>query len=153
MQSLQNLFPEIKKGSRRTVFIFDNIVIKVPRLKNWVAFIAGIRETLEERYWWCTESGVSDTWDTVFLARILWADRFGIILVAERCDPVIDSTKFEYDLANLIVEHGVQSYNFYADRKEANFGYTKDGRLVFIDYGYFGGTMDCYLGCKNIKRK
>ena len=84
---------ENKHGSRRTVFIFKNRVVKIPRLKSWVSFIRGINENLEERYWYSADgsrkSDPNKPWDrNLPLAEIFWADRFGFFVVMERVDTI-----------------------------------------------------------------
>ena len=39
----------------------------------------------------------------------------------------------------------VQGFQFANDIKFSNIGYKGD-KLLLLDYGYFGGTRDCYIG-------
>lgn len=141
-------------GSRRFVILTKNYAIKIPIFWDWVAFIAGIRENLEERYWWCSESGVrrDNKWYHHTLARIHWASRFGLCNVMERCDMDWHSdehTEYEMFKAMDELKKCSASLPFVSDMNVNNVGWTRDGRLVVTDYGYFGGCRDCYLGCPN----
>lgn len=136
----------IKRGSRRFVVLTKSLAIKIPRLDNWVAFIRGVNENLEERYWYCTESGsINRPWNVNFLAPIVWADRFGFIVVMKKVDTESRPESYEKDFAEL--KNKVKNFTFHRDMKPENTGYY-DGSLVVCDYGYFGGTKDCYIGCK-----
>lgn len=139
---------EFFKGSRRWGFMAGSLVFKFPVLTNFVRMISGFREQLEERYWWCSEGG-THKWSYPYLNRIIWADRFGFMQISERCNPVIDEPNFDLDFATMDAKFNVKGLRCADDGYMRNFGYTADGRLVFIDYGYFGGMGDCYLGCPN----
>lgn len=141
-------------GSRRFVILTKNYAIKIPIFWDWVSFISGVRENLEERYWWCSESGVNKDgeWTHQRLARIHWASRFGLCNVMERCDTEVHSDRHsEFSMQKGIDELRAyyRNFTFATDIAKNNVGWTKDGRLVLIDYGYFGGTANCYLGFPN----
>lgn len=149
-------------GSRRFVILIGQYAIKIPKFTCFVSMIAGFRENQEERYWWCSESGVSKEWRHDYLNRIIWGDRFGFILIHERCTPLSSTFEFPADddviweEINLFIEDIKGRYGssngslpyYLTDNNPWNLGYNKDGKIVYIDYGYFEGTMDCYLGCK-----
>lgn len=139
-------FIEVKHGSRRTVFLIGNKAFKIPSLKRYVSFIRGIEENLEERYWYSVDGSrkrnPNQEWTIPNLAEIHYADRFGLLVVMERAN-TNKPFHFDYDFKKL--KEWTKSYNFHADINESNVGYIKDS-LVVIDYGYFGGTMDCYIG-------
>lgn len=139
---------EFFKGSRRWGFMAGTLVFKFPVFTDFVRMISGFREQLEERYWWCSESG-THPWNYPYLNRIIWADRFGFMQISERCNPVIDEPNFDFDRKVMEEKFDLKGLRFTTDSYIRNFGYTADGRLVYIDYGYFGGTGDCYLGCPN----
>ena len=139
---------EFFRGSRRWGFMIGLLVFKFPTFANFVRMVSGFREQLEERYWWCSESG-THKWNYPFLNEILWADRFGFIQISRRCAPVVDEPNFDRDFATMDAMFNVKGFRFHDDGYMRNLGYTADGRLVFIDYGYFGGLGDCYLGCPN----
>lgn len=140
---------QFRKGSRRWVFLTKKYAIKIPTFSFgrqwWVFFLYGILENLHERYWWCCESGVSDMYKTSpYFAKIHWADKFGLIIIAERLAEVIDSEKFENDLIKFMEKHDKVKHVF-KDIKMNNFGY-RNNELVQLDYGYFEGISPCYLG-------
>lgn len=148
---------QIKSGSRRIVFLIGKYVFKIPRFTRWVSFIRGIEENLEERYWWSADGSrkrePKRPWDYALpLAEIYWADRFGFLLIMERLDTsfmVGDCVKSEFaeklneDIISL--KRLNSGYDYLNDIKPNNVGYRGD-RLLLLDYGYFGGTMDCYIG-------
>lgn len=139
----------IKKGSRRIVFLIGRRVFKIPNIFNWVSFIRGIEENLEERYWWSADGSrkrnPKQKWNyNIPLAEIYWADRFGFLLIMERLntDFQIDN-KFRNDFSEL--KELTKHYSFYPDVDIRNVGY-RGNRLLVLDYGFFGGTRDCYIG-------
>ena len=147
---------QIKTGSRRIVFLFGKRVYKIPNFRCWVSFIRGIEENLEERYWWSADGSrkrePNRPWEFPNLAEIYWADRFGFLLIMERLDTSFmagDEVEFEMitqidsDIEKL--KKWAKGYRFYPDIKPNNVGYRGD-KLVLLDYGFYGGTMDCYIG-------
>lgn len=136
-----------RAGSRRFVLIVNNKVIKIPKLSSWVSFIKGVTENLEERYWWSADGSrkrwPNRKWEHDFLAQIYWADRFGLILIAKRLDTDLRPVCFEQDLEELKMR--CKGFKFVEDAKPDNVGYD-NGKLKFIDYGWHGGSADCYLG-------
>ena len=152
---------KLKKGSRRNVFVFSNFVIKIPSFKRWVSFIRGVNENLEERYWYSSDGSRKrgTIWDRrLKLAEIYYADRFGLILIAEKLDtsfllnssiyddPIIDpdkEEKFKQDLDDL--RKHFKGMNFYEDIDPRNVGY-RGQELLVLDYGYTRSTIDCYIG-------
>lgn len=149
---------KIKKGSRRIVFLVNNKVYKIPNFFNWVSFIRGIEENLEERYWWSADGSrkrePKRKWNyNPPLAEIYYADRFGFLLIMERLDTsfFIDeqtiSEEYRYkvleDLQRL--KERIRGFSFAEDLKLSNVGYKGD-KLLLLDYGFFGGTRDCYIG-------
>ena len=150
---------KIKQGSRRIVFLVGNRVYKIPSFRRWVSFIRGIMENLEERYWYSADGSrkrdPNRLWNPGLpIAEIFWADRFGFLVVMERLntDFMQDDDlhirperlpKLDHDLCQLI--EACKGYTFYKDISARNVGYRGD-RLLVLDYGYAGGTMDCYIG-------
>lgn len=135
-------------GARRMGFLAGKYAFKFPTITSFVGMIAGFREQQQERYWWCSESGVHP-WGQPYLNEILWADRFGFFQISRRCAPVLDELRFEHDLAVMENMFKVSTIGGLGDQHIDNFGYTRDGRLVYLDYGFFNGMGDCYLGCPN----
>lgn len=149
---------QITRGSRRIVLLVGKRAFKVPNFFRWVSFIRGIQENLEERYWWSADGSrkrnPKKEWDTKLpLAEIFWADRFGFLLIMERLDTSFilskDEIKSEYlekvDRDLDLLKHQCEGFSFYSDVAPRNVGYRGD-RLLLLDYGFYGGTMDCYIG-------
>lgn len=147
---------QVKFGGRRIVFLIGQRAYKIPNFRRWVSFIRGIEENLEERYWWSADGSrkrePNRPWDHEHLAEIFWADRFGFLLIMERLDTsfmVGDEVDFEMvtqlgeDIS--VLRKWAKGFSFYPDIEPRNVGY-RDGKLLLLDYGYFGGTMDCYIG-------
>ncbi len=153
---------KIKTGSRRIVFIFKNKVVKIPKFTSWLSFILGVMENLHERYWWCADGHVraSTEWysgSCDHLAKIYWADRFGLCVVMERVntldhleEPYQTCTDLEFLRCKTILENRYKGLDIVNDIRPSNIGYCKDGRIVFADYGYFSGGNSSYLGRKVI---
>ena len=138
---------DIRVGSRRIVFRFKKFVIKIPKFSRWVSFIRGVNENLEERYWYSADGSrkrnPTKKWAIPELAEIFWADRFGMIVIMERADDEVRPASFQQDLSDL--QNWGAKFSFFNDIREGNVGYIRD-KLVVIDYGYFGGMADCYIG-------
>lgn len=141
----------VKCGSRRLVVLTKSRVYKFPLLRSWIQFIRGVTENLEERYWWSADGSrkrnpkrVWDGFRAENLAEIFWADRFGLLVIMERVDTESRPPSYQLDCQELLAR--TLKFNFADDFNAENVGYNKDCRLVYCDYGYFGGTLDCYLG-------
>lgn len=138
---------EFKSGSRRWVFLIGKYAIKIPRLASWLSFISGVRENLEERYWFdAGESPRRKEWNYKYMAKIHWADRFGLLMIMERVIPPKSVYQLKKDFERMVIENDLVGLPLIEDNKADNLGYTKDGRLVFCDYGWFG-ARDRYIGC------
>ena len=143
---------KICHGSRRMVLLIGKWAIKMPTLRSFVGMIAGFRENQEERYWWCSESGAQKEWTHKHLARIIWGDRFGFILIMERCRVLADGSASEFEILQAITKISNQALKdkwLGDDLKFNNVGISPSGEAVMIDYGFFNGMRDCYLGCPN----
>lgn len=149
---------KIKKGSRRIVFLLKNKVYKIPNFFNWVSFIRGIEENLEERYWWSSDGSRKRDphakWNHgIPLAEIFYGDRFGFLLIMERLDTsfFIDEQTISEECRYKVLEdlqrlkEKIRGFSFAQDLKLSNVGYKGD-KLLLLDYGFFGGTRDCYIG-------
>lgn len=148
---------KIKSGGRRFVFLIGKKAYKIPKFTAWVSFIRGIEENLEERYWYSADGSrkrkPNEGWNQeIPLAEIYWADRFGFLVVMERLDTVFHEyyntsphvqARVQDDIEKLIPQ--VKGFRFADDLKIENLGY-RGNRLIFLDYGFYGGTMDCYIG-------
>lgn len=147
---------QFKSGGRRFVFLIGKRVFKIPKFTRWVSFIRGIEENLEERYWWSSDGSrkrePNRSWDHEHLAEIFWADRFGFLVIMERLDTsFMVGGEIEFEMATQLDEdlgklrNWAKGLSFYPDIEPRNVGY-RGGRLLMLDYGYFGGSMDCYIG-------
>ena len=138
---------DIRVGSRRFVVRTKTKVYKIPRFTGWVSFIRGVTENLEERYWFSADGSrrrdPGRPWTMERLAEIFWADRFGFLVVMERIDVDSRPPSYEEDLRQL--REWSKSFQFAPDVDPRNVGYRGDV-MVLCDYGFFGGTMDCYIG-------
>ena len=136
----------IKRGSRRIVFLTETRAYKIPNfLARWPSFLAGFLENLNERYWWSADGSRKrdprEPWRYPGLAEIFYADRFGLLVVMRRAQQCEQYP--EREVNDLIANN--RNLRYTTDNKPANLGYV-DGKLVFVDYGYYGGLADCYLG-------
>jgi len=107
-------------GSFRTVFVFGDVVVKVPRVRHWGAFIGGlamnIQESLRYRY---AEPGEP-------LCPVIWSVPGGWLLVMRYCEPVTLEELCD-DERRTFAELGIEL-------RPSNLGRLSDGRVVAIDY-------------------
>jgi hypothetical protein len=158
---------QIRSGSRRFVLIFKHKVVKIPKFTSWLSFVLGVIENLQERYWWCADGQIApaEEWydsdrSTRHLAQIYWADRFGLCVVMERVEtlehleiPYQECDHPKYLRCKTFLEKEYDGMTFLNDLKPSNIGIRDDGRIVIIDYGYFGCTPQWYLGRKVVYRE
>lgn len=148
-----NLFHlRVTSGSRRIVFVLDNIVIKVPKFYAHLGLLMGLLENLHERYWWCADGAIHPMEKSHYpLAPIIYADRFGLCVVMRRAQ-LIDELEFERRVDEVALLHAWSTNlgSLYNELRPENVG-DIDGKLVFIDYGFFGVTST-YLGSTAYKR-
>ncbi|MGL5397276.1 MAG: hypothetical protein ACRDBQ_18665 [Shewanella sp.] len=136
---------KIRSGSRRIVFVFDNFVIKIPKITSWNGFIFGVLENLEERYWLVADNTkqVREDW-TCPLAKIHYADRFGFCVVMERADVFpLEHLKENFPVSYQEAMAWAKGLTFASDIKDGNVGLVHR-RVVFIDYGFSRDST--YLG-------
>lgn len=135
----------VRSGITRTVFILKNVVIKVPTLRNgFYFFCRGICANNEEArtYRAILRSSLDEpNTNVALLAEVKWCSWGGMILVMERVDTERLITHLrrrnkEEDFNAYLFDHITKSHkrHFRGDDKPENYGYTKDGRLVKIDY-------------------
>jgi hypothetical protein len=156
----------LKKGSRRFVIVLKDRVIKIPRFTSWLPFVMGVVENLQERYWWCSDGYVSppSEWydanrSTRNLAQIYWADRFGLCVIMERVQ-TLDHLETrgevcmdpEFLRCEAILRKEYSGMSFLSDLRPSNIGLRADGRVVFVDYGFFPCTPQWCLGRKVIRK-
>lgn len=117
---------KIVSGTNRTVFLIGNYAIKIPKVTGgYENFIDGIRANLIERTF--GTCGFSE------LAKIYYANRFGIIQIMERTQPC-SSRLYRQNLIELVNKTRLAPSFILYDEKPANFGITRNGKFVKIDY-------------------
>ena len=111
-----------KFGATRNALLIGNIVIKVPRFRSWKTFLNGILANLTEREF--------STMNSPYLAKVYYADIFGLMLIMERADKVLrNTTKNTNAFFEKCEEEGLP-----VDWNPWNIGvFGKDWKL--IDYG------------------
>lgn len=116
----------IRSGGTRWVVLTKNHAIKFPIPTTWKRFIQGLLSNITEGQW----KGM----DKKYLCPIVYTNRFGLLVIMKRCEPVRHEGLFWVELESLYSECEL-GRNFYEyDAFPKNFGYYK-GRLVKIDYG------------------
>lgn len=136
---------KIKTGFGRVVFVFDKLVIKIPKPTRISTFAFGMMENITERYWYCADSTIyrGET-NNYPLAKILWSSHTGLITIMERAEVVTEQVfheqmtkegqdKYIKDFDEL--QKWAKGLPLYHDLRFDNVGYVGD-RLVAIDYGY-----------------
>lgn len=120
----------ILKGTMRRVFVFKNIVIKIPlNLKGYLA-------NMNEIYNWYKYKQYKE-----YLCPIIFHDLLGLMLVMKRVQPVYDLD--EYDIS--FMDYTIPVFN---DIKRNNFGLL-NGKLVKIDYGNDYWLYNVWIDIKN----
>lgn len=106
----------VKSGYSRLVFVFDQFVIKVPRLHwGWDVFKHGLFCNRTERIIW-------KHYKSEKLCPVLYSSLWGFWLVMRKAE------------CNFSRKHEFVNEEFPGDDLDVNYGYL-DGRLVKIDYG------------------
>lgn len=121
----------IKLGATRKVFIFNNIVIKTPNMKEYRLFINGILSNLQEKEF--SKIGRKD------LAKVIFCDKLGLFLIMKKLNEVdvnINWIEFRNKLEEIYQNEDDNMKQFMlSDMKPSNWGYDENGMLVKIDYG------------------
>lgn len=112
-----------KHGVTRIVLLVGRWAVKVPRPTEWRLFLRGLLANLQERQW----SKCGDE----RLAKVLWADPTGFLLVMERVDPL--PRRFTQRHLDCILAQG-RFDGLPLDQHLQNFGF-RGRRLVLLDYG------------------
>lgn len=121
-----------RTGGTRIVVITGRYAIKFPRFNSWKAFVQGMLSNMTEGQW--------KGFDNERLCPIAYSNRFGLMVVMHKADPVEDEEAFNSDLQKLYddvdsdEERTLDRDFFEYDSFPKNFGYYK-GKLVKIDYG------------------
>ncbi|QIN97808.1 hypothetical protein PhiZZ30_147 [Serratia phage PhiZZ30] len=122
----------IKSGGTRWVLLTRKYAIKFPIPKTWKYFVQGMLSNLTEGQW--------KGYDNKHLCPIAYSNRFGLMVVMHKAEPVEDKELFKSDLQKLYNDvdgdecRTLDRDFFEYDAFPKNFGYYK-GRLVKIDYG------------------
>lgn len=116
-----------RKGTTRVVFVFKDVVVKVPNFFNgWLNFIKGIVANIDENQTWKWNSGKYEGGNSHLLCPVQWCSWGGWILIMKRAIPC----QWEEEIDYTIWEKAGLS----GDDKQPNFGWYK-GKIVKIDYG------------------
>lgn len=121
-----------RTGGTRIVIITNKYAIKLPRFNSWKAFVQGMLSNMTEGQW--------KGYDNKYLCPIAYSNRFGLIVVMHKAEPIECDELFKHDLQKLYDdvdsdEHRTLDRDFFEyDAFPKNFGYYK-GKLVKIDYG------------------
>lgn len=121
-----------RTGGTRVVLITKKYAIKFPRFNSWKAFVQGMLSNMTEGQW--------KGYDNKHLCPIAYSNRFGLMVVMHRAEPVEDEELFNSNLQKLYDDVDSDEYRtldrdfFEYDAFPKNFGYYK-GKLVKIDYG------------------
>lgn len=119
-------------GGTRIVILTKKYAFKIPRLGSWRQFVQGMLSNLTEGQW--------KGYDNEHLCPIAYSNRFGLMVVMHRAEPVENEELFNSDLQKLYddvdgdEERTLDRDFFEYDSFPKNFGYYK-GKLVKIDYG------------------
>lgn len=118
-----------REGITRIVFVFRDIVIKVPNFTySWRHFLTGMIANITEKETWnFSLLGVPEYVSSDLLAPVLWASWGGWVLVMKRVQQFDENDKELIDLSEHI-------RCIPGDDKITNYGML-DGRVVKFDYG------------------
>ena len=115
------------KGSTRIVFMFNKVVVKMPTLKSWRLFLNGLLANLQERQF----SKINNK----NLARVLFSDPIGLVIVMERLKEVRHCGLFFVEVQKICCESDLHLDFWLSDCKPENYGYNNRGQLVKLDFG------------------
>ena len=121
-----------RTGETRVVLITKKYAIKLPRFNSWKEFVHGMLSNMTEGQW--------KGYDNEHPCPIAYSNRFGLMVVMHKAEPVEDEGLFNSDLQELYDDVDNDDYRtldrefFEYDALPKNFGYYK-GKLVKIDCG------------------
>lgn len=110
-------------GTTRQVFLIGKIAIKIPRICSWRTFLYGLLSNIREH----------ETWKSLhsnLLAKVHYADIFGLLLIMERADSICS----KYDNTLPIFFFNCRRLGIARDEMYFNVGKFK-GQKKLIDYG------------------
>lgn len=79
----------MKNGATRCVWLIGRYAIKFPRLCSWRCFLNGLIANMTEREFNCIAPDLH--------AKVLYADKFGFMLVMERAEYMLPSDLNRYE--------------------------------------------------------
>lgn len=113
------------KGATRVVIPVGRVVIKLPRMYSWAAFLRGLLANLNGRLFW-------KEMKHPYLAKIYYADIFGLVLVMERAIDVLSDREVYKSALDFLTE--CERKGLPVDKHCSNIGVFKTG-FKLIDYG------------------
>jgi hypothetical protein len=122
---------EIRTGTNRRVILTKHYAIKVPRVRHPAC---GRRSNLWEREMWQHWRLIFPTWEN--LCPVLFADRFGVVLIMPRAQPADDST-----IVDAAMEADGDCYPLPTVEFRAEEYGILGGRAVCFDYGLGDAKM------------
>lgn len=140
---------KIKSGFGRIVFVFDDFVVKIPKITRISTFAFGVMENLKERYWYCADGMVyTNNKSPEWLCPLIWASSTGLVNIMKKADVL---TQEDYDNAPKAVQimfdakldelqNELKPYRMDSDIRYDNVGFY-NGNLVTVDYGYTVRSM------------
>lgn len=117
-----------KQGSTRIVFVFKNIVIKIPSFVEYKLFLYGLLANIQE----CTFSKINRK----DLGKIYFVSKFGFINIMKRYK-VLGWDDWEYikkEIEKTYEKDDMKDFML-SDLKPQNWGVDEYGRYIKIDFG------------------
>lgn len=124
----------ILNGTMRRVFIFKDIVIKIPL--NIKGYLANINEI---HNWYKYKSYRK------YLCPIVAHDLLGLVIIMKRVQPIESLDDYDIGFMGNMIDNVHPVFN---DIKECNFGLL-NGKLVKIDYGNDYWLYNVWIDIKN----
>lgn len=117
-----------RTGITRIVFVFKNIVIKIPKPFIWHHFLTGILANMNESNTWKWNSGKYGRGRSYLLCPVIFCSWGGWILVMKKIDRAFNwNDEGKYNITEHVKE-------FPGDDKITNYGLL-NGKIVKFDYG------------------
>lgn len=116
-----------RSGVTRIVFLFETVVIKIPKPRIWNHFLRGIIANINERDTYRYSSGKYEKGQSYLLCPVIWCSWGGWVLVMKKAKQLTEKEFSEHSFG----EH-LQWYR--GDDTISNYGML-EGKIVKIDYG------------------
>lgn len=132
---------EIKYGCTRIAIVTKKWTFKIPNfICQYRHFVKGVLDNIKEK-----EISGNTSLDAS-IAKVLYCNFFGFILVMETVRRVNNNNIFFLELAELCAKQPKLSYFYLNDAKPDNFGYNKNNKFVKLDYAdrLFGGEINVH---------